>query len=155
MITDFPCEEQQSGWSCLPFAVRSVLASYEMDFPLESIYRWCRAGQDGIPGACRWRDAVDGLLARFPDSEEITGGAWDTVCDALVLNEEPVIVTISDPTAPEFRADHAVVVLGFSDESGDVLLLCDPESGDIGEMSTTAGKRWWDTPGGRAFILRP
>jgi hypothetical protein len=155
MTDDFPCEEQQSGWSCLPFAVRSVLAHYEMDFPLESVYRWCRAGQDGIPGACRWPDATNGLLARFPDSDVVNDGDWEAVQSSLVVDSEPVIVTISDPTAPEFRADHAIVLLGFAEGSGKTLVFCDPETGKVEEMPVSTFLPWWETPGGRGIILRP
>ncbi len=155
MSDDFPCQQQQSNWSCLPFAVQSVLLYNNLETTLDSIYDWCRAGQDGIPGACRWPESVAGLRRRFPESDEIARGDWSAVEEALVLGDI-VIVTIAEPRAEPSVGDHAVVILSLSDKMGDFAIrYCDPSDGKITDISFEQFLLEWDMAGGKAFVLRP
>lgn len=157
MNEDFPCQEQQSNWSCLPFAVQSVLLYFDVHTGLDQIYAWCGAGQDGIPGACRWPAAVKGLHARFPESDELSRGDWASVEERVAFGEL-VIVTIADPQANQVSGDHAVVIVAISevDSQATEMLVsyCDPSDGQNVEQPLTHFKAEWDAAGGKAFMLK-
>jgi hypothetical protein len=98
---------------------------------------------------------MDGLRQQF-DIEDLEGD-WDTISEELIVNEEPVIVTIAHPFLPlERTGDHAVVLIGLDTKEGeDDIQFMDPLTGTIESKPLSQFLLWWDAPGQRAFILRP
>ena len=157
MITHFPQHRQQTGWSCLPTAVLCVLEYLgRSDVGMDQVADWCRVRSGG---ACLWDDSIDGLRDALQTEFdlEILENDWDGIREAVEENDEPVIVTIANPSPlAELSGDHAVVVFqirrsGYFDET---VVYMDPESGTHESKPTAEFLQWWDTPGQRGFLLR-
>ena len=160
MITHFPLHRQQTGWSCLPTAVLSVLEYFgKRQVGMDQVAEWCRVMSGG---ACRWDDSIDGLrealMIELDMEVQELEGDWDGICEAVWDNGEPVIVTIANPNPlAELVGDHAIVIfqivsLGERDER---IVYMDPESGTHESKPTDEFIQWWDKPGQRGFLLRP
>lgn len=158
MITRFPKRRQQTGWSCLPTAVLCVLEYLGRgDVGMDQVADWCRVRSGG---ACLWDDSLDGLRDALGTEfdVEVLESDWDGIYEAVVENDEPVIVTIANPSPlAELVGDHAVVVfqIGYFGEREEQVVYMDPESGIYESKRTDEFLQWWDTPGQRAFLLRP
>ncbi len=158
MITHFPRHRQQTGWSCLPTAVLSVLEYLGRgDVGMDQVADWCRVKPGG---ACRWDDSLEGLrdaVGTEFDVEDVEGD-WDGIREAVEENDEPVIITIANPNPlAELVGDHAVVVfqIGRFGEHEEHVVYMDPESGTYESKRVDEFLLWWDTPGQRGFLLRP
>ena len=132
MITHFPQHRQQTGWSCLPTAVLSVLEYLgRSNVGMDQVAEWCRVCSGG---ACLWDDSLDGLRDALQTEFDVVEleNDWDGIWEAVEENDEPVIVTIANPSPlAKLSGDHAVVVFqirrsGHSDEN---VVYLDPESG--------------------------
>ncbi len=160
MITNFPQHRQQTGWSCLPTAVLSVLEYLgQGEVSMDQVADWCRV-QSG--GGCRWDDSIeslrDALVAEFDMDVLDMEGDWEGICEAVREDDEPVIVTIANPNPlAELVGDHAVVVFQIRHlgERGEHVVYMDPESGTHESKQTDEFLQWWDTPGQRGLLLRP
>lgn len=157
MITHFPQHRQQTGWSCLPTAVLCVLEYHgRSNVEMDQVAGWCRVRSGG---ACLWDDTLDGLRDALQTEVDVVEleNDWDGIREAVEENDEPVIVTIANPSPfAEFVGDHAVVIFQvqrLGDFSESVVYL-DPESGTYESKPTAEFLRWWDTPGQRGFLLR-
>ncbi len=159
MITHFPRQRQQTGWSCLPTAVLCVLEYLGYaEVTMDQVADGCRV-QSG--GACRWDDTIAGLRdadgidweAEIVDME----GDWAGIREAVSENDEPVIVTIANPNPlADLVGDHAVVVFQIENfgEPDERVIYMDPESGTYESKKVEEFLLWWDTPGQRGFVLR-
>lgn len=160
MIAQFPQQRQQTGWSCLPTAVLCVLEYFGYsEIGMDQVADWCRV-QSG--GACRWDDSLRELndaMVRELDGEVVTvEGDWESICEAVIENDEPVIVTIANPSIlAELIGDHAIVIFQISHfgEQDETVVYMDPESGTYESKGMGEFLQWWDTPGQRGFLIRP
>lgn len=160
MIIQFPQQRQQTGWSCLPTAVLCVLEYFGYaEIGMDQVADWCRV-QPG--GACRWDDSLEGLrhaLALELDAEIVdVEGDWESICEAVIDDDEPVIVTIANPSPlAELVGDHAIVVFQLANFGGqnERVVYMDPESGRYEHKALDEFLQWWDTPGQRGFLIRP
>lgn len=160
MIAHFPQHRQQTGWSCLPAAVLSVLEYFGHGaVGMDQVADWCRVKSGG---ACRWDDSIEGLrdaLVAELDMEVLElEGDWDGIREAIEENDEPIIVTIANPNPlADLIGDHAIVVFQISSlgEDEERVVYMDPESGTFESKRTDEFLQWWDVPGQRAFLLRP
>lgn len=158
MITHFPQHRQQTGWSCLPTAVLCVLEYFgRSDVGMDQVAEWCRVRSGG---ACLWDDTIDGLRDALQTEFdlEILENDWDGIREAVEENDEPVIVTIANPSPlAELSGDHAVVVFQIRclDEGSESVVYLDPESGTYERKPLAEFLQWWDVPGQRGFLLRP
>ena len=156
MITHFPQHRQQTGWSCLPTAVLCILEYLGRgDVGMDQVAEWCRVRSGG---ACLWDDSMDGLrdaLGTEYDVETLEGD-WASIYEAVSEDDEPVIVTIANPSPlAELVGDHAVVIFQIRDFGGEErVVYMDPESGIDESKPTAEFLQWWDTPGQRGFLLR-
>ena len=85
-------------------------------------------------------------------------GDWATVEDCLEQNDEPVIVTITNPhLSTALVGDHAVVVWKFErDNSGiEFVIFMNPLTSNHERKERNDFLLWWNKPGARAFVLRP
>ena len=125
---------------------------------MDQVADGCRV-QSG--GACRWDDSMAGLR----DADGINWEAevvdmvedWESIREAVQENDEPVIVTIANPSPlAELVGDHAIVVFQIENfgESGECIVYMDPESGTYESKRTDEFLLWWDMPGQRGFVLR-
>ena len=157
MITHFPKHRQQTGWSCLPTAVLCVLEYFgRRDIGMDQVAEWCRVRPGG---ACLWDDTLDGLREALQTEFdlEILENDWDSIQEAVQENDEPVIVTIANPSPlAELSGDHAVIVFQIrrSDDFRESIVYMDPESGTYESKPLSEFLQWWDTPGQRGFLLR-
>jgi hypothetical protein len=152
MITDFPCYRQPTGQSCLPTAVYAVLSyNGHPGITLAMVAGWCQLTPQG--GAI-WDISLDNLKREL-DIDDLEDN-WDGIVETVEIEEYPVIVTISHPDIPTSRTgDHAVVIVGIVEVSGEeTVLYMDPIRENIEQMSSTIFQKWWDAPGGRAFVIR-
>ena len=158
MITNFPQQRQQTGWSCLPTAVLCVLGYLGAgDVSMDQVAVWCRIGPGG---ACLWDNTIAGLRDALGTEfdVEVLEGDWDGIREAVEENDEPVIVTIANPSPlADLVGDHAVVIfqIGHFGGHSERVVYMDPEGGGYETKQTDEFLLWWDTPGERAFLLRP
>ena len=110
-------------------------------------------------GSLFWDDTLDGLrdaLRTEFDLVELEGD-WEGIQEAVEENDEPVIVTIANPSPlAELSGDHAVVVFQVQhlDDFSESVVYLDPESGTYESKPLAEFLQWWDTPGQRGFLLR-
>lgn len=158
MITHFPRLRQQTGWSCLPTTVLCVLEYLGRgDVSMSQVAEWYRVRPGG---ACRWDDSLEGLRDALGTEfdVEVLENDWDGIREAVEENDEPVIVTIANPSPlAELVGDHAVVFfqIGYLGGSHERVVYMDPESGTYESKQIEEFLLWWDAPGQRGFLLRP
>jgi hypothetical protein len=115
MLSDLPASRQPSGSnSCLSVCVHSVLRYRGHHVSLDQVAELC--GEDVL--GCMWDIALSGLSENGFDVEQIVSDHEEKLLEIVrgeVLDPEPVIITIIDPSL-ELSGDHAVVVVGLSDQ---------------------------------------
>ncbi|WP_309718977.1 cysteine peptidase family C39 domain-containing protein [Armatimonas sp.] len=147
MIANFPCRRQRGNFDCLLAAVGAVLEWQGTASSATELARWCGAQ----PGGCYWDDAVDGLAEAGFELHELL--EISEVISFVEDASEPfpvVLAVILDPRQLQSGSDHAVVVVGVSEE---IVSFMDPVTGDIRQLSE--GQFWqaWDFAGKKAFAI--
>jgi hypothetical protein len=99
--------------------------------------------------------SIQGLRDEF-DVEDLEGD-WDAVREAVAEDDEPVIVTIANPSPlVELVGDHAVVIFRIesAEDDGEQVVYMDPSTGTYESKPLNEFLQWWDAPGQRGFLLR-
>lgn len=161
MIDEFPTHQQQTNWSCFPTAVLSVLEYLgRAGIRMDQVADWCQVLSGG---ACRWDESVRSLRSALQEEQGVydvisVEGDWDALREAVEENDEPVIVSIANPSPQaEFVAGHAVVVIRFeaSDDGQEYVVYMDPATGSYERKSADEFLDWWDMMDRLGFLFRP
>ncbi len=161
MIENFPLGQQQTEWSCLPTAVLCVLEYWGCsDISMDQVADWCQVLSGG---ACRWDDSMVSLRISLQEERgeyEVISleGEWDAIREAVMENDEPIIVTIANPNPlVELLGSHAVVITEFTtgQDTEERVTYMDPATGTYASKSLSEFQAWWNLPGECAMLLRP
>lgn len=156
MLIDFPTIRQPlDGNSCLPVCVYSVLTYKGYDVSLDDVSDWCGESVLG----CIWDEALIGLRDNGFDVVEILTDHEARMLEVVrgdVIASEPIIITVINPLLA-MSGDHAVVVIGFSDDINAVgypgVYYMDPLKGEIVFDEPGILWSWWSFAGYRAFVV--